>query len=243
VFGELLSAMDPAERSMVAQFLTPRPAPPSRRRPRRDETVTYLVRVELAGTDPAIWRRIELASNRTLDDVHDILQLVMGWSDDHLHHFGSGDDLYGADSERYLMPYSIDQGSVGVDERTVRLDEVLVEPGDRLWYEYDFGDSWAHILELEDVLERDPDAPSARCLAGDRACPPEDCGGIYGYANMLEVLAGPPGPELDELHESWLGPDFDPAAFDADRINAALGRLAGWQRGTARGGSIRMVPR
>lgn len=189
--------------------------------------------MQIAGTDPLIWRRIELPSDLSLDRVHSLLQRVMGWSDDHLHHFVSGDDLYGPDSERYLMPSSIDQGSVGIDERTVRLDEVLVEPGDRLWYEYDFGDSWAHILELEEVLESDPAATSARCLAGARACPPEDCGGIWGYANILRVLADPPGPELDELHE-WLGTDFDPASFDPDRVNAALaGRHASLVRARA----------
>lgn len=79
-----------------------------------------------------------------------------------------------------------------------------------------------------EVLDRDPAAPSARCLAGGGACPPEDCGGIWGYANLLEVLAGPPGPELDELHE-WVGSDFDPASFDPDRVSAAL---------AGRGGSV-----
>ena len=223
MFGEFLTAFDPADRAMLAQFLAPPPVPQSRRRPRRGQTVTYRVHVQIAGTDPLIWRRIDLSSDLSLDRVHDVLQRVMGWSDDHLHHFVSGDDLYGPDTERYLMPFSIDQGSVGIDERKVRLDEVLVEPGDRLWYEYDFGDSWAHILELEEVLASDPDAPSAHCLAGARACPPEDCCGVWGYDNMLRVLANPPGPELDELHD-WLGPDFDPASFDLRRVNAALAR-------------------
>jgi len=221
--GGLLTYLDPADRALLAQFLTPRPVPPSRRRPRRDHAVTYRVHVQINGTDPLVWRRIELSSDLCLDDVHHVLQRVMGWSDDHLHHFVSGDDMYGPDSERYLMPYSIDQGSVGIDERTVRLDEVLVEPGDQLWYEYDFGDSWAHLLELEEVVERDPDAPSARCLAGARACPPEDCGGIWGYDNILRALADPPGPDEDELHER-LAADFDPASFDPDRVKAALTR-------------------
>ncbi len=224
VYAELLNAMEAAEVSVLAQFLGPgtnRSAPPSRRRPRREEAVTYRARVEIAYSDPLIWRRIELTSDLTLDSVHDLLQAVMGWSDDHLHQFGSGEDLYDPDTERYLMPFSISEGAVGIDEGTVHLDEVLVEPGDRLWYEYDFGDSWAHIIELEEVLDPDPGAPSARCLAGGGACPPEDCGGIWGYANLLEVLAGPPGPERHELYE-WVGSDFDPASFDPDRVNAAL---------------------
>lgn len=198
-----------------------RPVPPSRRRPRRELTVTYRVRVELPGTDPLVWRRIELASDVTLDRLHDLLQTVMGWTDSHLHQFGSGDDVDDPNAEYYLLGFAVEDGAAGVDERTVRLDEVLVEPGDRLWYEYDLGDGWTHTIDVEEVLPRDRDAPVARCLTGAGACPPEDCGGVWGYAELLEVLAGPPGPELDELR-TWLRPGFDPASFDVDAVNAAL---------------------
>jgi hypothetical protein len=146
---------------------------------------------------------------------------VIGWTDSHLHQFGSGDDVDDPDTQYYLLGFAVEDGAVGVDERSVRLDEVLVEPGDRLWYEYDLGDGWTHTVDLEEVLARDQDAPPARCLAGARACPPEDCGGVWGYAELLGVLAGPPGPELDELR-TWLGPGFDPATFDVDAVNTAL---------------------
>ncbi|HEY7816167.1 MAG TPA: plasmid pRiA4b ORF-3 family protein, partial [Nakamurella sp.] len=99
-------------------------------------------------------------------------------TDSHLHQFGSGDDVDDPDTQYYLLGFAVEDGAVGVDERSVRLDEVLVEPGDRLWYEYDLGDGWTHTVDLEEVLARDQDAPPARCLAGARACPPEDCGGV-----------------------------------------------------------------
>jgi hypothetical protein len=183
--------------------------------------VTYRLRVELAQTDPLIWRRVELASDLTLDRVHDILQPVMGWTNSHLHQFASGEGMYDPNAELYQMPSSIDEGMVGVDERAVRLDEVLGEVGDRLWYEYDFGDGWMHAIDLEEVLPTGPASPSGRCLAGARACPPEDCGGVGGYVHLLEVLAGPPGGERDDLI-GWLGGEFDPTSFELDAVNQAL---------------------
>lgn len=179
------------------------------------------MRVELEHVEPAVWRLIEVPSDLTLDRLHDVLQVAMGWTNSHLHQFASGDALYGANPERYLMPSSIDEGMVGIDETRVRLDEVLAEPGDCLWYEYDFGDSWEHRLVLEQVRPHNPEAAPIRCLAGANACPPEDSGGIGGYQHLVEILAGPPGPERDEMI-TWIGRPFDPAAFDVEAVDAAL---------------------
>lgn len=184
------------------------------------------MRVELADVEPLVWRQIEIASDLTLDKVHRVLQTVLGWTDSHLHEFSRGSEPHERSAERYLMAFSVEDGAVGIDERRVRLDEVLVEPGDRLWYQYDFGDDWTHALDLEAVLPHDPSAPPARCLSGERACPPEDCGGIGGYEDLRRVLAGPPGPERDEMR-LWTGPDFDPARFDADAVDAALAATVG----------------
>ncbi len=132
------------------------------------------------------------------------------------------------------MPSSLDEDVIGIDERRVRLDEVRVDPGDRLLCQYDFGDNWLHTLELEEVIDRAPDEPAA-CLENDapqgrldgaRACPPEDCGGSGGYDELLQVLAGPPSPERDHLR-TWAGKDFDPERFHVDEVMGAL---------TARGG-------
>ena len=199
--------------------------PESRRRPRRDDVVTYRVRVELTGAEPPVWRRFDIASNLFLDRVHDVLQVVMGWDDYHLHQFASGDEVHHPQAENYVMPSAFDEDVVGIDERRVRLDEVLVEPGDRLYYEYDFGDSWSHTLDLEAVLDRAPDDP-ARCLDGAWAGPPEDCGGIGGYAELLRVLADPDDPEYEQMR-TWAGEDFDPGRFDVDAVNGALSVVGG----------------
>lgn len=190
--------------------------------------MTYRIKVTLTDVEPVVWRRVEIASDVTLDQVHEILQTAMGWSNYHLHQFISGEDPHGRDVERYLEPMSIDEGMVGIDERQVRLDEVLVEPGDGLWYEYDFGDDWLHRLDLEQVRPRAAGEPPARCLDGANACPPEDCGGPPGYLRLVETLAEPPSPERDDLID-WLGRPFDPAEFDATGTDAALasGRRAG----------------
>ena len=167
-----------------------------------------------------MWRRIDVASDMFLDRVHDVLQVVMGWQDYHLHQFASGDEVHHPQAENYVMPSAFDEDVVGIDERRVRLDEVLAEPGDRLFYEYDFGDGWSHTLDLETVLDRAPDDP-AQCLDGAWACPPEDCGGIGGFAELLRVLADPDDPEHDQMR-TWAGEDFDPERFDLDEVNGAL---------------------
>ena len=112
---------------------------PSRRRPQRADVVTYRIRVDLNEAKPPIWRRLELASDLTLDQLHDIVQTAMGWTDSHLHEFAKGDNPTDRRAEHYRPQESLDNELPGVDEVSVRLDEVLVEPGDRLFYNYDFG--------------------------------------------------------------------------------------------------------
>lgn len=167
-----------------------RPPPPSRRRPRRPDVMTYQVRVDLAGTTPPAWRRLEVASDVFLDDVHEIIQIAFGWTDSHLHRFGCGPDYYSDDTEYYLMDFEVDSGEMGVPERHVRPDEVLVDIGDRMFYCYDFGDNWQLVLRLEAV---EPQAPSARhvvCTHRDCDGPAEDCGGIGAY-ELIEAVKDP----------------------------------------------------
>ncbi|HZC25434.1 MAG TPA: plasmid pRiA4b ORF-3 family protein, partial [Actinopolymorphaceae bacterium] len=159
-----------------------RPRPPSRRRPPRSDVVTYQVRVNLAGTKPPLWRRLELASDLHLDQVHDIMQIAFGWTDSHLHKFGcGGPHPFSDETEDYLSPWEIEDGGVGVPEGEVRLDEVLVDAGDKLFYSYDYGDGWEHVVKLEAVRPRDERAPRAICTTGRRPGPAEDCGGVGGY--------------------------------------------------------------
>lgn len=191
--------------------------PPAPDRPRR-----YRVRVDLDGARPPIWRRLELASDLTLAELHEVLQTAMGWTDSHLHHF-----LAGAKRDYTVLPFLTDfdeeEGDEGINERDVRLDQVLVDVGDRVHYEYDFGDGWEHTLRLEKVEAEDAAAPRARVLGGRRACPPEDCGGIGGYEQLLDALASGAGDD-EHRHEllQWLGDDWDPTEFSAEDTDELL---------------------
>jgi Plasmid pRiA4b ORF-3-like protein len=206
-----------------------RPAPPSRRRPRRSGVVTYRVRIELQETRPPLWRRLELSSDLFLDEVHGIIQLAFGWDDSHLHEFGSGPGLYDPETELYLCPYQVDEGDTGVPEEQVRLDEVLADVGDKLHYLYDFGDDWHHVLKLEAITARTDRSPRAVCTGGRRDGPAEDCGGPYAY-ELIAAATDPANPEHADVvleFERIFGDDVEPAEigtthFDIDEINAAL---------------------
>jgi hypothetical protein len=208
-------------------------APPSRRRPRRTNAVTLRVRVDLAGTRPPAWRRLELTSDLFLDELHEILQAAFGWTDSHLHQFGCGPAYYSRETEYYLCPFSVDEGEEGVPEEQVRLDEVLVDVGDKLFYNYDFGDDWQHVIRLEAVLDREEGAPRAVCTAGRRPGPAEDCGGVAGY-ELLVAATDPTNPDHADAcveYARMYGPDADPTSwaptpFDLDEVNGLLAGLA-----------------
>ena len=197
---------------------------PTRRRPRRKVSVTLRVRVEITGIDPPIWRTLDLDSSLTLEQLHPILQSAFGWLDMHLHTFVSGDGNQDPAAERYLTPFDIAEGENGVLESAVELSEVLADPGDTLFYTYDFGDHWEHVLVLESVERRSSGDVPARCVSGGRAGAPEDCGGVWGYQDLLDdgLLVG------------------DPEAFDLAAINAGLERVR--QMRTDPHGVARAVP-
>ena len=176
----------------------------------------YQIKVTLKGSKPPIWRRMQVASDTTLVQLHRIVQRVMGWAGSHLYQFVIGNVAYG------------DPGMLGEldakDGRTVTLETIVRREKDKFLYEYDFGDSWEHELLVETRLPLEEGKRYPICLAGKRACPPEDCGGIWGYASFLEAIRDPEHPEHDEMLE-WVGSEFDPDAFDLDEINRELPRL------------------
>lgn len=182
----------------------------------------YIVTVTLDGIEPQITRTLQVSSQITLPELHEGLQVAMGWQNYHLHKFVVGDDPWDRDAVGFHSQIEIDLGDLepGNDrsEVGVRLDELLTEPGDSILYEYDYGDGWTHRLTLDAAADR-IDNPT-RCIDGARACPPEDCGGPSGYARLLEVLANPSHPEHSHLR-SWAG-DFEPERFDVAQINTAL---------------------
>ncbi|MFC9552746.1 plasmid pRiA4b ORF-3 family protein [Rhodococcus sp. NPDC056960] len=193
---------------------------PSARRGRRD-VASYHLRIELDEVTPPIWRQFVVPSNLFLHELHPIVQTVMGWQDSHLHSWVGGEPPA---SERYEMRESIDEGFADEDdelcEDAVRLDQVLAEPGELLSYLYDFGDGWDHTIVLERI-DADGSAPTIACVAGARACPPEDCGGPGGYTDLLKVLATPSHPGHHDAG-AWVGPGFAPESFGVDVVNRNL---------------------
>ena len=170
---------------------------------------------------------MDVGSNLMLDDLHIAIQTVFGWTDSHLHRFGLGLEIWDHGTEFYLCPFDVDEGEdAGVPEDQVRLDEVLVDAGDTLLYVYDYGDNWGHKIRLEAVSDRPDGVTPVVCIDGRRAGPPEDCGGVHGYEEMLSEAADPASDEHADAVERMVhyfgGTDFDPSQFNLDDANAAL---------------------
>jgi len=193
-------------------------------RPVPTEVQGLRVRLDLHGAKPPVWRRLELPGDLTLPRLHDVIQAAMGWYDSHLHRFRTGRDHR---SPYLVTNFDVDEGEDGVLEDDVRLDQLLATKGDELWYEYDFGDGWDHVLRVEEVLEEPPS--TVHCVGGRMACPPEDCGGIGGYEGLAAwVRSGyddallPDGFDNSAHAHDWLPLDWHPDHFDLDEVNAAL---------------------
>jgi len=216
---------------------------------------TYELRITLNGTKPPIWRKVAVPADIALGELHDVIQIAMGWTDSHLHQFilrdkslkPTKEELTRAlqkgftdpsifsrmHGERVFVPTTdpmggpIDMGGEGdEDEDDVTLAEVCPKVKSSLLYEYDFGDGWEHTIEVQKITEPAEGAVYPVCLSGKLACPPEDCGGVWGYYNLLETIADPDHEMHEELSE-WLGDEFDPEAFDLDEVN---GIFAEWRK-------------
>jgi hypothetical protein len=178
----------------------------------------YQLKMTLKYIRPPIWRRMEVPAEVTLAELHLILQVAMGWTNSHLHQFKVGKMYYGEPSIDEFSELNLK------DESKARLQKVLSKPKQKMIYEYDFGDGWKHDLVLEKILQPSPGVRYPRCLAGARACPPEDCGGVHGYANFLEAISDPEHEEHDEYLD-WIGGEFDPENFDVAKFDKALKKI------------------
>jgi len=177
--------------------------------------VLYQLKVTLRDINPPIWRRIQVWEDTTLGQLHEILQIVMGWEDCHLHEFMIGRRLYSIPDE----DDELNERKV-IDERRERLLNLLPRVGTLFQYLYDFGDSWHHDILWEAILLPDSAQQYPCCISGVRRCPPEDVGGSVGFEDYLNALADP----QHEEHENWLrwrGP-FEPDAFSLNQINRLL---------------------
>ena len=182
----------------------------------------YHLTVTLHGTKPPVWRRLEVPGNANLGWLHAVLQVAVGWTNSHLHQFFIDDERYSDPRSGEGMDFGDDSSR---DETKAKLAELLPDVGAQFGYEYDFGDSWEHLITVEKILPPDPAwAGKALCLAGASACPPEDCGGPGGYADLIKILRNPKHEEHDTMKE-WLGRPLDPKAFDVDQVNAWLRKL------------------
>jgi hypothetical protein len=206
---------------------------PGRRHPRRETAATLQLRVQLEGAFPPVWRRVEVASDLGLDDLHDVLQVVFGWEDYHLHRFTTGPEL----EPGAVFACTADLAEAFDDDPAVptwdvRVDELLAAPGDRLHYQYDYGDNWWLTLEVEAIAAGTVPPSRATLLEGAGASPPEDCGGIPGY-RMIVAAADPTHPDhrqaLAEVGE-WWGREVAPGElglvpFDAPAVDVRLQAL------------------
>ncbi len=172
----------------------------------------YTLKITLANIKPPIWRRVQV-KECTLARLHDIIQTCMGWSNSHLHAFEVGGEEYGEPDPEGMLEQE--------DDCKLKLGQIVSMGLKRFRYTYDFGDCWDHTIQIEKVLAPDAGVVYPHCVAGKRACPPEDCGGAWGYGTFLEAIQNPKDPEHETMLD-WVGGKFDPEAFDIDDVNKQL---------------------
>jgi hypothetical protein len=204
-----------------------RPAKASKATKVRPAATVYQFKITLEESRPPIWRRIQVQDD-TLDKLHEHIQTAMGWTNSHLHHFRVGERLYG---DPDLVQENFEDMEYR-DSTTTKVSDILPRTGERFrfQYEYDFGDSWDHEVLFEGVVRADPNVKYPLCLEGARACPPEDCGGVWGYAEFVEAIQNPDDERHEELLE-WVGGSFDPEEFDPAKATKAMTKgLPDWRR-------------
>ncbi|MFH1121928.1 MAG: plasmid pRiA4b ORF-3 family protein [Bacteroidota bacterium] len=178
---------------------------------------TYQIQISLQSSKPKIWRRILIPSDMKLSDFHKVIQTSMGWTNSHLHQFIK-------DGNYYLLKMKDDifwDDMDNVDYKKMKVSDLLTFEKEKMVYEYDFGDSWYHDIVLEKIHPFQKDQILPVCIKGKMNCPPEDCGGVWGYLQMLEILSQPGHEEYNSYLE-WLGEEFDPEHYNQEEINAML---------------------
>jgi len=181
------------------------------------EDQIFQLKITLLGSKPTIWRRVEVSSLFTLADLHTIVQESMSWDNSHLHSFNIKGRLFTS-----KLDFGIDWDNGDYKEAAeMTIKKAFPAEKSKIRYEYDFGDGWEHDILLEKILAPEPDTFYPRCTGGKMACPPEDCGGIWGYYNMLEIMANPKHPEYGDMME-WNDGKIDPEEFSEEEVNDTL---------------------
>lgn len=190
-------------------------------------TKYYVLKITLADVQPEIWRRFVVPADITLDRLHDVIQIVMGWEDAHAHEFVIADKRYTEE------PQSPDEGE---EEGRLRLGDLVKRAKSSFEYLYDFGDEWRHRLVVEKTLKSlEAEEMPVECLAGERACPPEDVGGAVGYMDFCKAMADPNHPNHAECREWYAGEDAEDVVFlselfDVEEPNFELAQFLRWSR-------------
>jgi len=183
---------------------------------------SYQIKVTLHQTHPPIWRRILVPSSTTLLKLHDILQIVVGWENAHLHMFKVPSLIYNEPMEDVYGDMD------AAAEARCKLSQMNLREGQRFTYIYDFGDSWEHTLLVEKILLGQERLGYPICLKGKRACPPEDVGGVWGFENFLKAILDPEHDEHED-YLNWIGEEFDSETFDLNAVNDRLRHMGrGW---------------
>lgn len=184
---------------------------------RMDEMVkkALQLKITLSGIEPKIWRKFLVEDTMTFHELHQVIQQVIGWTDSHLYEFKVDGEKIGIPDTRFDRDC--------LDAR--KTDLSFLKAKQKFYYVYDFGDFWEHVLVLEKILEKDVSQTYPRCLAGERACPPEDCGSIPGYFHLQEVKEDKKHPEYGKLINGWLGEDWGFEYFNIDEVNRELAKV------------------
>lgn len=172
----------------------------------------YELQIKLMNSEPLIWRRFIVEPDILLVDLHRIIMTVMGWTNSHLHQFSHNNIDYAP------KEFELENSK---DSRITKLDTLLKRVNDSILYEYDFGDGWAHEVILEKIFETLGKNPIPLCIGGERHCPPENCGGVWGYTNLLKIISDPKNEEYEGML-AWLGGKFNPEDFDIKKVNQKL---------------------
>ncbi len=183
------------------------------------ETI-YPLKITLQHVQPPVWRQVETA-DCSLATLHDLIQVSMGWENAHLHEFEIGRERFG-DPMQWEGGFGSEL-EVG-DEGKVRLSQLVAAGIKKFRYVYDMGDTWEHVIQIAKPGAAEPGARYPRCVAGERACPPEDCGGPWGYGDFLDAIQDPNHEQHEDMVE-WIGGGFDPEKFDVDAVNKELKRV------------------
>lgn len=174
----------------------------------------FELRIQLRDIEPEVWRRLLVPAEVPLGVLHELIQVSFGWQNSHLHDFMVGNIRIGMSD--------VEDEMFCIDEFAAPLGAVA-NVGNTFLYRYDFGDDWEHDVMVERICS--DGGGVITCTGGARACPPEDCGGTRGYANLLEILADSRHPEHQET-KTWVGRRFDPEKFDMAAVNRKLGTLS-----------------